>query len=614
MSDAHRSRATLFLITMPRARLPRIAAAVLVPCTLGAVRPAAAQPASGSGPVATTVVRGTLVGGDGRPMRAADVALYLASPSRQIASASADSLGRFAVATTVSGPLRVRFSGVQHEMRVLDLLPAPGQDLSVDVRLHALKPDSAMDSVRADVARAGAHDTTVRLARGADGVFRGEVPVDGDTASVRIRGVVRFGAVVPDGATQYAPAGWTQYRAVFRSPGTRVAIAYDPRRLVRDTTAAAVRFRDTTTVAARLAMLSDDVAAREQRAYAAFKAQSAAGKAPQRFAYGDELAERQRQLAGERDPLVREMLLARVLTVSAGDTAAAAKAAHRAAVLRVNPHSPAWVLDPGAAGWMLAERASVADTGAARDTTTPGRLRQAARVAAYVDTLIGDPAVPRPVKAELLAHLVSVWGDAGAMGRADTLLAVIDTAYGGTAASPWLKMRYAAKRAIAVGRPLPAFRFAALGAAASVPTERPNGPRHDTTRAITPASLRGKTVLMDFWAVWCAPCVAELPNIQKAYAKYKARGLEVLSVSLDEAEADVAKFRRERQPMPWRHARAPGGFADPNIKAFEIIGIPRAVLVGPDGVVLAADEALRGDQLDATLARVLAAPVGAPGR
>jgi len=119
---------------------------------------------------------------------------------------------------------------------------------------------------------------------------------------------------------------------------------------------------------------------------------------------------------------------------------------------------------------------------------------------------------------------------------------------------------------------------------------------------------------MDFWAVWCAPCVAELPNIQKAYAKYKARGLEVLSVSLDEAEADVAKFRREKQPMPWLHARAPGGFADPNIKAFEIIGIPRAVLVGPDGVVLAADEALRGDQLDATLARVLAAPVGAPGR
>ncbi len=580
-----------------RRAAPRLLAAALVSCTLAA-RAGHAQPAAP--PVAATIVRGTLVGGDGRPMQAADVALYLPYAFRQIASTSADSLGRFAVATSVGGPLRVRFMGAQHQSRFLELLPAPGQDVVVDVRLRALKLDSTMDSVRAAVARAGARDTTVRLARGADGVFRGEVPVDGDTASVRILGVVVFGAVVPAGAAQYVPAGWTDYRAIFRTPAARVAIAYDPRRLVRDTTAAAVRFRDTTTVAARLAALSEDIEARNQRAYERYKAQDpkgkdTTGKVLQRRADSTEIATRQRQLAGEHEPAVRQLLLERVLML-ARDTTRADVATRRAAAEQVDPHSPVWLLEIGAAGWVLDQRATAADP-APRDTTAAGRVRRAARLTAYADTVLADPGVPRPLKAELLANLAGAWGAAGVPARADSLLTVVDTSYGGSMSSAWLRTQYSAKRAIAVGRPLPAFRFAALGGpGGKVP--------HDTT-GVTPAAIRGKTVLMDFWAVWCGPCVAELPNLQKAYTKYKPRGLEVLSVSLDEAAADVAKFRREKQPMPWLHARAPGGFTDPNIKAFEILGIPRAVLVGPDGVVLAADEELRGDRLDGTLARVL---------
>src|SRR5262249_44704656 len=64
-------------------------------------------------------------------------------------------------------------------------------------------------------------------------------------------------------------------------------------------------------------------------------------------------------------------------------------------------------------------------------------------------------------------------------------------------------------------------------------------------------SLRGKYVLVDFWATWCAPCVAELPRVQDAYAKYRDRGFEVVGVSLDESKTAVTDFAKSRG-IPWR--------------------------------------------------------------
>ena len=63
-------------------------------------------------------------------------------------------------------------------------------------------------------------------------------------------------------------------------------------------------------------------------------------------------------------------------------------------------------------------------------------------------------------------------------------------------------------------------------------------------------SLKGKYVLVNFWATWCAPCIAELPHLQEAYRKYHDAGFEILSVSLDETRTAVADFVRVRK-LPW---------------------------------------------------------------
>jgi cytochrome c biogenesis protein CcmG/thiol:disulfide interchange protein DsbE len=59
------------------------------------------------------------------------------------------------------------------------------------------------------------------------------------------------------------------------------------------------------------------------------------------------------------------------------------------------------------------------------------------------------------------------------------------------------------------------------------------------------AALRGKVVLINFWATWCTPCRAEMPAIERAYQAYRGRGFEVLAVDVQEREGEVAAFLKD---------------------------------------------------------------------
>jgi len=115
-----------------------------------------------------------------------------------------------------------------------------------------------------------------------------------------------------------------------------------------------------------------------------------------------------------------------------------------------------------------------------------------------------------------------------------------------------------------------------------------------------PDDYKGKIVLLDFWATWCKPCVAEIPNVKKAYEKYNKKGFEVLGVSFDNAgmTAQLKKFTQDKG-MPWRQVYE-GKFWDTQVgKQWKIAGIPAMFLVdGDTGKILAAGEALRGEGMD----------------
>jgi thiol-disulfide isomerase/thioredoxin len=119
----------------------------------------------------------------------------------------------------------------------------------------------------------------------------------------------------------------------------------------------------------------------------------------------------------------------------------------------------------------------------------------------------------------------------------------------------------------------------------------------------TPTSMMGKYYLIDFWATWCGPCIGEMESLHDAYRKYHGRGFEILSISFDNSPSVVDKYRSGEWKMPWLHTFASGGFGSAAAQAFGVDGIPRTVLVGPDGKILAVD--LRGEQLSSFLESTL---------
>lgn len=120
-------------------------------------------------------------------------------------------------------------------------------------------------------------------------------------------------------------------------------------------------------------------------------------------------------------------------------------------------------------------------------------------------------------------------------------------------------------------------------------------------KPIRPEFLKGKYVLVDFWATWCAPCLAELPRLQDAYRKYHDAGFEILSVSLDETRPAVVDFVKVRK-LPWLQVHNATAGAD-LVETFGVSSIPAAYLLDPAGTIVRLD--LRGSALEATLARLI---------
>lgn len=115
------------------------------------------------------------------------------------------------------------------------------------------------------------------------------------------------------------------------------------------------------------------------------------------------------------------------------------------------------------------------------------------------------------------------------------------------------------------------------------------------------SDLRGKYVLVDFWASWCKPCRIENPNVVRVYNEYKDKGFEILGVSLDR-ERDLWLQAIKDDKLTWKHMSDLSFWNSPVVKAYGISGIPYTVLVDPEGKIVA--KGLRGAALEKKLAEL----------
>jgi peroxiredoxin len=115
------------------------------------------------------------------------------------------------------------------------------------------------------------------------------------------------------------------------------------------------------------------------------------------------------------------------------------------------------------------------------------------------------------------------------------------------------------------------------------------------------SSLRGKYVLIDFWASWCGPCLAEAPNVKEIYEKYRDRGFEVYGVSLD-SKKDLWIKAIEKHGLNWLHVSSLEGWNCPAAAQYNVTGIPKTFLLDPDGRIIDTD--LRGEKLKEKIASI----------
>jgi thiol-disulfide isomerase/thioredoxin len=115
-------------------------------------------------------------------------------------------------------------------------------------------------------------------------------------------------------------------------------------------------------------------------------------------------------------------------------------------------------------------------------------------------------------------------------------------------------------------------------------------------------ALRGKIVLVDFWASWCPDCIREMPEVRRIYQKYKDRGLAVVGISLDK-DAQALSSYLARKLIPWPQYFDGGGWENEIATKFDVRAIPEMWLINQRGELVSTD--VSAAQLDQSVERLL---------
>jgi peroxiredoxin len=157
---------------------------------------------------------------------------------------------------------------------------------------------------------------------------------------------------------------------------------------------------------------------------------------------------------------------------------------------------------------------------------------------------------------------------AASLGDSDTLLRVADEVEKFSIDSARMKQRALAFRNVAerVGKPIELSGVTIDGNAVDI------------------ADYRGKVLIVDFWATWCPPCVADVPNMVSLYETYHAEGLEILGISLDQKVESIRSFASQRD-MPWLQICDQQAWQGELVRKFGISSIPTVWIVDKQGIL-----------------------------
>lgn len=116
------------------------------------------------------------------------------------------------------------------------------------------------------------------------------------------------------------------------------------------------------------------------------------------------------------------------------------------------------------------------------------------------------------------------------------------------------------------------------------------------------SSLKGKVVLLDFWASWCGPCRSSNKSLAKLYPKYKDKGFEIFAVSMDNEKQDWQNAIK-KDKVNWLQVNAPGGWENATALQWRVEALPTSYLIDKEGKLIAMD--LEGKNLEKVLKELI---------
>lgn len=520
-----------------------------------------------------TTVSGTVKSAVGSPLKIAHVHVMGNNSSKaKPETFTVNENGTFSF-TLPNGWYRLQFSGVDYAAapeRPMEVY-CSGEPVEINTALEANAAPSVIDSVKI-ITDLDKFDFTkaAMMSKQPDGTFTAAIATSKPTLNYQllIFGGDSHGEHSVNGTMSdtYEYDGGGDYQSVVKVTNGNVKIVFDPKKLPSGGGTGKVEFTDSFSKAVKAVLGQEEADMKEF--YAAYGKRKS-GK-PENYDPKAAHEKVRKDIADETNQGLRELQMLRYLAVGyfSDDTTGADPAFVKEILTSIPAFSSVWGHNPR----LISTAVSLS-----KDKKND-----------YLQRVMKENTSVY-VKSEALSSLLENATNDKNDKLVATYYAQLMKEYPDTYAARYAEKRFNPNRKIKEGNVIPNFAF--------------DGVDEESGKKITPASLKGKWVLIDNWATWCGPCVAEMPALHSVYEKFKNKNFVVLSVSFDRQAADVTKFRGGKFKMPWIHSFSEGVWESEAAKVFEVSGIPKPILIDPNGKIVALENELRSENLEKTLAK-----------
>jgi len=519
----------------------------------------------------TTVVKGKLLDVEGNPSKYALVGIAARIGGNAHDYVRCDPKGNYSITLTSHGQNFLIYSIPSHSSLSIPVQNNKDKEFTIDVTLAPYKYKENFD----DIGVAGTmNDFNMRspekMKKRDDGTYAIEITSNQKEIKYELCGIEKYNRTInAPGSMTFEPDSTGDYWSIVSVIGGKATIVFDPSKLLRKDADYMVSFNGSD-YDEKLFKVNDEYGKINTDASQKMREYKEAGKNSQDFQYdrGSYFEELLKKIDAEKDREFKEYLELVYVSFSMYKPLEYSFEKATSFFESIAPEESAWELMPSAFyayhflfpqyKWNELEDKFLK---ASRDNT---------------------------IKVSILSGRLANAKFSGKEEELKKLHALIATDYKNVKEFQDLLKRFPIESKIKVGLEIPDYEVVSIDNAAVKYSKK---------------SMLGKVYMIDFWATWCGPCVGEMEALHKMYEKFKEKGFEILSFSLDMNPADIVKFRNAKWKMPWKNSFIGNEEGRKVADRFEVIGIPRPILVSAEGKILEMENELRSTNLEKTLSK-----------